>query len=98
MGELSFQMASSLCVVSFIQIAMSQFVTHQVKFLFSVSSFFMYNVYQSLPDFTDDEIVHVKLPRDLEDAKNLARVISVYQNTVSPMFSWEWLGKREYIL
>lgn len=59
-------------------------------FLFSISSFFMYNVYQSLPEFTDEEIVHVKLPRDLEDAKNLARVISVYQNTHYWPVLWSW--------
>jgi len=43
----------------------------------------MYNVYLSLPDLTPDEKIHVKLPRELEDAKNLGRVISVYQNTVN---------------
>jgi len=59
-------------------------------FLFSISSFFMYNVYQRLPEFTDEEIVHVKLPRDLEDAKNLARVISVYQNTHYWPVLWSW--------
>jgi len=48
---------------------------------FSVASLIMYNVYLSLPDFTQEELIHVKLPRNLDDAKNLARVISLYQNT-----------------
>ena len=43
----------------------------------------MYNVYLSLPDLTPEESRHVKVPRDLDDAKNLARVISVYEETVS---------------
>lgn len=43
----------------------------------------MYKVYLSLPDLTPDELIHVKLPREIEDAKNLGRVISVYQTTVS---------------
>ena len=54
----------------------------KIEVAFSVASFLMYNVYLSLPDFTQEELVHVKLPRDLDDAKNLARVISLYQNTV----------------
>lgn len=58
--------------------------------LFSIACFCMYNVYLSLPDLTPEESRHVKVPRDLDDAKNLARVISVYEETHywPVLFSW----------
>lgn len=57
---------------------------------FSISSFLMYKVYLSLPDLTPDELIHVKLPREIEDAKNLGRVISVYQTTHYWPVLWAW--------
>ena len=43
----------------------------------------MYNVYLNLPDFTDDEKPHVKLPRNIDDAKELGKVVFNYRDTVS---------------
>ena len=43
----------------------------------------MYNVYSHLPDFTPEEAAHVKLPRNIEDAKSLGKVIFQYRDTVS---------------
>lgn len=45
----------------------------------------MYNVYLNLPDFTDDEKPHVKLPRNIDDAKELGKVVFNYRDTVSPL-------------
>ena len=43
----------------------------------------MYNVYLNLPDFTAEEKPYVKLPRNLDDAKHLGKVIFAYRDTVS---------------
>ena len=43
----------------------------------------MYNVYSHLPDFTPEEKPAVKLPRNIEDAKSLGKVIFNYRDTVS---------------
>jgi len=49
--------------------------------IFVCAAFGLYNVYLQLPNFSPEELVYIKLPRNLDDAKNLARVISVYQTT-----------------
>ena len=48
--------------------------------LFAVSSTLLLSVLQQLPELPEDhkEVVQ-KLPRDMEDAKNLARVLSLYR-------------------
>ena len=43
----------------------------------------MYNVYSHLPDFTPEEKPFVKLPRNIDDAKSLGKVIFAYRDTVS---------------
>ena len=43
----------------------------------------MYNVYLNLPDFTAEEKPYVKLPRNLDDAKHLGKVVFAYRDTVS---------------
>jgi len=49
--------------------------------IFACSSFLMYNVYLNLPDFTVDERPHVKLPRNIDDAKELGKVVFNYRDT-----------------
>jgi uncharacterized membrane protein YdjX (TVP38/TMEM64 family) len=58
--------------------------------LFGISSICMYNVYSHLPDFTPEEKPAVKLPRNIEDAKSLGKVIFNYRDTHywPVLFAW----------
>ncbi|CAB3379593.1 Hypothetical predicted protein [Cloeon dipterum] len=51
-----------------------------VGIVFIVSLLALLYVYQCFPDLEEDEIQHIKLPRDIEDAKNLGKVLYRYKD------------------
>ncbi|XP_072034691.1 transmembrane protein 41B-like [Amphiura filiformis] len=51
-----------------------------VLFIFGSAVLAMTIVYYSFPKLDEDEVQHIKLPRDIEDAKALGRVLSRYNN------------------
>lgn len=53
----------------------------QLLLMFSVSLLFLYSVYQSAPKFTPDEAIHIKLPKNFDDARNLGKVLENYKDS-----------------
>ena len=51
-----------------------------VIIIFSVALIFLVWVYTNFPDLDPDEYKHIKLPTDIEDAKNMGRVLSRYKD------------------
>ena len=48
--------------------------------IFGVSVLSLFYVYTICPELEPDELTHIKLPRDIEDAKNLGSVLSRYKD------------------
>uniref|UniRef100_H2YED4 Transmembrane protein 41B n=1 Tax=Ciona savignyi TaxID=51511 RepID=H2YED4_CIOSA len=48
--------------------------------IFIAATALIFSVYSNFPELNEDEKVKVKLPRDMEDAKELGRVLSKYKD------------------
>ena len=53
----------------------------QLISLFTFSAIILSSVYQLAPDFSPEESIHVKLPKNFDDARNLGKVLENYKDT-----------------
>ncbi|CAI9604682.1 unnamed protein product [Staurois parvus] len=49
--------------------------------IFSSAAFVMFLVYKNFPQLSEEECAQIKIPRDMDDAKALGRVLSKYKDT-----------------
>lgn len=49
--------------------------------IFSCAAFVMFLVYKNFPQLSEEERVNMKVPRDMDDAKALGKVLSKYKDT-----------------